>query len=376
MVSTYRSFSGETRRPKGLVSRRRLRAIGVWLLVVSTCAPCALAHGQEQSGGESDGDSKAQLRPPELMEFVEADYPESALGVGVAGTVVLILTIDKQGKVQKATVQKGPGHGLNEAARRAAENFQFRPARRGGKAVRSRIRYRYTFQFPKDQRAESEESGSADGSDQSTEQRTNGDERTQPERGRVTGTVRRPGGDAPAAGVRVRLVGPEGDKHAVETDEQGHFRPDPLPTGRYAVSVTGADGARASLETEVIVGEATDIRVQMTRGTNQKPIEVTVRGESKGRQLETSARAVEVIETERAGKKADDMGEVVAREEGVGVRRTGGLGSGTRFSLNGLNDNQVRFFLDGIPLELAGFPFGMANVPVNLIDRVDIYNGV
>src|SRR5262249_42728125 len=62
--------------------------------------------------------------------------------------------------------------------------------------------------------------------------------------------------------------------------------------------------------------------------------------------------------------------------EGVGVRRGGGLGAGTRFSLNGLTDDQVRFFLDGVPLERAGYPFGIANVPVNLVERVEIYSGV
>ncbi|MEN0048203.1 MAG: TonB-dependent receptor plug domain-containing protein, partial [Bacteroidota bacterium] len=54
----------------------------------------------------------------------------------------------------------------------------------------------------------------------------------------------------------------------------------------------------------------------------------------------------------------------------------GGLGSGTRVSLNGLTDDQIRIFIDGLPLELAGYPFGIANVPVSLIDRVEVYKGV
>jgi vitamin B12 transporter len=58
------------------------------------------------------------------------------------------------------------------------------------------------------------------------------------------------------------------------------------------------------------------------------------------------------------------------------VRRAGGLGSNTRFSLNGLTDDQVRFFLDEIPLTAAGYPFGIANVPINLVERVEIYRGV
>jgi vitamin B12 transporter len=107
-----------------------------------------------------------------------------------------------------------------------------------------------------------------------------------------------------------------------------------------------------------------------------RAVEVTVSGASAGQQLEQSAQAVHVIETEQAQRQSADLGEVLARSEGIGVRRSGGLGSTARFSLNGLTDDQIRFFLDGLPLELSGYPFGIANVPVNLIERVEIYRGV
>lgn len=108
----------------------------------------------------------------------------------------------------------------------------------------------------------------------------------------------------------------------------------------------------------------------------QVPIEVTVLGLSEVARLRESAQAVHVVETERAKRQAADLGELLARTQGIGVRRGGGLGSGTRFSLNGLTDDQIRFFLDGIPLELSGYPFGIANVPVNLVERVEVYRGV
>ncbi|WP_437755175.1 TonB-dependent siderophore myxochelin receptor MxcH [Sorangium sp. So ce1389] len=106
------------------------------------------------------------------------------------------------------------------------------------------------------------------------------------------------------------------------------------------------------------------------------PVEVTVRGATMAERLQQSAQAIKVIDTEPAQRRAADMGEVLARTEGVGVRRSGGLGSTTRFSLSGLSNDQIRFFLDGVPLDFAGFPFGIANVPVNLIERVEIYRGV
>jgi outer membrane receptor protein involved in Fe transport len=184
-----------------------------------------------------------------------------------------------------------------------------------------------------------------------------------------------PGSDEPAVGAEVTLVGPEGGETVVRTDDAGQFRSEPLPTGKYRVQVEADGSGTAALQTYVVAGQTTKTEVQLTGG-NDEAIEVTVRGESEGEQLERSARAVEVIDTEEAAQRSQDMGEVVSSEEGADVRRTGGLGSGSRFSLNGLNDNQVRFFLDGVPLEYAGFPFGMANVPVNLVERVDIYSGV
>jgi vitamin B12 transporter len=92
--------------------------------------------------------------------------------------------------------------------------------------------------------------------------------------------------------------------------------------------------------------------------------------------LQRSAEAVHVVDLRKARNQTADLGEVLARTQGVAVRREGGLGSLTRFSLDGLYGEQVRFFLDSVPAAIAGFPFAIADVPVNLIDRVEIYRGV
>jgi vitamin B12 transporter len=105
-------------------------------------------------------------------------------------------------------------------------------------------------------------------------------------------------------------------------------------------------------------------------------IDVTVREKSKVEQVRESARAVTVIDLERERRFSADLGSVLARTEGVSVRRAGALGSDARLSLNGLSDEQVRVFIDGVPLELAGYPFGVNNVPVDLLRRIDVHAGV
>lgn len=106
-------------------------------------------------------------------------------------------------------------------------------------------------------------------------------------------------------------------------------------------------------------------------------VDVQVVGKlSEVERLQQSAEAVNVIDTKRAKQQSADMGEVLARTQGVAVRRDGGLGSTARFALNGLYDDQIRFFLDGVPLDISGYPTGIENVPVNLVDRVEVYRGV
>ncbi|MCE9672239.1 TonB-dependent siderophore myxochelin receptor MxcH [Myxococcus stipitatus] len=107
-----------------------------------------------------------------------------------------------------------------------------------------------------------------------------------------------------------------------------------------------------------------------------KGMETTVAGRSEAERHRQSAEAVKIVSIRRAQARAADLGQVLASQEGVEVRRTGGLGSSAMFALNGLTDDQIRFFLDGVPLDLSGYPFGIANVPVNLVDSVQLYRGV
>lgn len=99
-------------------------------------------------------------------------------------------------------------------------------------------------------------------------------------------------------------------------------------------------------------------------------------GRNSARQLERSAEAVHVVDLREAREQTADLGEVLARTQGISVRRGGGLGSSTRFSLNGLSSEQIRFLFDGVPLQFSGYPFGIANIPVNLVRRAEVYRGV
>lgn len=179
------------------------------------------------------------------------------------------------------------------------------------------------------------------------------------------------GGES-APGVTVELVG-LGVRRVAETDAEGRFAFSGLSAGRLVLRVEDPDLGRAR-ETVDVPTDA-PVTLELTPAP-QAPDAVTVRGRSVADRMRATAEAVEVVSTEDARHQSADLGEVLARSSGIGVRRSGGLGANTRLSLNGLTDDQVRVFVDGLPIHLAGYPFGFANVPVNLVDRVEIYRGV
>lgn len=108
----------------------------------------------------------------------------------------------------------------------------------------------------------------------------------------------------------------------------------------------------------------------------EEPAEVVVGTVSGATRLRDSAQAVKVVETEAARRHSADVGEVLARTEGVGVQRSGGLGSESRLSLHGLADDQIRVFVDGVPLEFSGFGLGVSIIPIGWVERIEVYRGV
>ena len=82
---------------------------------------------------------------PKLASEIRIPYPAEAKRAGVEGPVLFELLIDASGKVREATLVRGPGFGLNEAALAAVRGFTFSPARVQDKPVAVKIRYAYRF---------------------------------------------------------------------------------------------------------------------------------------------------------------------------------------------------------------------------------------
>lgn len=158
------------------------------------------------------------------------------------------------------------------------------------------------------------------------------------------------------------------------SDDNGYYHLQKVPVGTHALMVKIL-GFGEQKQIVKLNGNLDNINFRLAEETRDLD-EVVVKGKSDAQKLQESAQAVTVVRTETVKLQTADLGEVMARTEGVSVQRGGGLGSGTRFSLNGLSGDQVRFFYDGIPLNFSPYAFGIANVPVNAIDRIEVYKGV
>ena len=189
--------------------------------------------------------------------------------------------------------------------------------------------------------------------------------------GSLTGKVTDTQGEG-LPGIAVML---KGSSQGVATQVNGRYTLTDIAPGRHRIIVSGVGLANQEVTVSIKAGQTAQQDFVMQEDATQME-EVVIQAESKAEVLRLSAQAVEVIETGELKLKTADLGEVMAQTQGVNVRRAGGLGSGTRFALNGLSGDQIRFFYNGVPLDFTPYSFGIANVPVNLIDRVEVYKGV
>ena len=109
----------------------------------------------------------------------------------------------------------------------------------------------------------------------------------------------------------------------------------------------------------------------------QKELEdVNIVGKDRTQKLREGAFSVNAINVGDKANSINDITDIINRTAGVKVRTQGGLGSEFDLSVNGLSGNSIRYFIDGVPLETKGAGMKFSDIPINLIQRVEIYKGV
>ncbi|WP_353119269.1 TonB-dependent receptor [Myroides odoratus] len=159
------------------------------------------------------------------------------------------------------------------------------------------------------------------------------------------------------------------------TDEQGAFRLKLGSGGTYKLvvqhvtyetkemTVKVEDGGHVKQNIVLSAKEAIldDVVLQV-----KKPIE----------KVRESAYNVIAIDAKPLYNSSLDVSGALDRVSGVKVRRDGAEGSDYTFSMNGFSGRHIRFFMDGVPMEGFGSEFKINNLPITMVDRIEVYKGV
>lgn len=89
-------------------------------------------------------------QPPVLRVPVQPNYPFEMRRAGISGEVLVEYIVDSNGRVSQAQVVRSSQREFEQPAMQAVLKWQFRPGRKGGRAVNTRVQQVITFNLNED----------------------------------------------------------------------------------------------------------------------------------------------------------------------------------------------------------------------------------
>jgi outer membrane receptor protein involved in Fe transport len=179
-------------------------------------------------------------------------------------------------------------------------------------------------------------------------------------------------GNATIAGATILV---KGSQLGATSNEQGYYELVDVKPGVYTLTVSYLGYLKESKTVTLNINQNLSLSFSLKKDQQQLQ-NVSIQGKTKVQEIKESGFSVNAIETKKYANTTADLNQILNRSTGVKIREQGGLGSDFKFSLNGLSGKQVRFFLDGIPMESFGGSMSLNNIPVNLAERIEVYKGV
>lgn len=172
--------------------------------------------------------------------------------------------------------------------------------------------------------------------------------------------------------VAFATVSLNGLKFTTETDVDGLFE-FKLEKGVYRGNITALNYHTYNFTVDLVKDTTMNVVMEENAALLQG---VSVYGKSEGKRLEEGAFSVNAVEIAPNLNKMVTLNDLINRTAGVKVRREGGAGSDFDLTINGMSGNSIRYFIDGVPLETKGTGLTLDNVPLNTVERVELYKGV
>ncbi|WP_234569949.1 TonB-dependent receptor [Rhodohalobacter sp. 614A] len=186
----------------------------------------------------------------------------------------------------------------------------------------------------------------------------------------IYGQVTSPSGET-LPGVNILIIG---TTRGASTDIEGNYKIPTIKPGSYQLQISSV-GFRTQIQEIKISGSESvqvDIVLEYERYQGQ---DLVVQAKSATRRVIEQAYQVSSVSAQRLANSTSDAKSVLDRVPGVRIQQEGGLGSDYNFSLNGFSGDQVKFFIDGIPMASSS-SMDLGDIPVNMVDRIDVYKGV
>lgn len=159
------------------------------------------------------------------------------------------------------------------------------------------------------------------------------------------------------------------------SDPDGHYNIADIPEGKHKVKVSSMGFKTEEHYISIKPGKERQLNFTLAEAKNEMG-EVVLEGKSNVTKINEESYNVKAVEAQNYQNSTVDAAGILNRQSGVRVRQEGGLGSDYTFSLNGFTGNQVKFFIDGIPMDNYGESYNLSNIPANSIDHIEVYNGV
>ena len=103
---------------------------------------------------------------------------------------------------------------------------------------------------------------------------------------------------------------------------------------------------------------------------------VTAQPQSPATPREDQASAASVVLPDDSPTAYDDLAALMREVPGVNVVRTGSIGAASTITLRGSNSDQVRVFVDGVPVNIvAGGGVDVSTLPIGDVESVEVYRG-
>lgn len=167
----------------------------------------------------------------------------------------------------------------------------------------------------------------------------------------------------------------EGLGNGVSAGKNGDFTFKSLPLGKHKITVSFMGykhkwqevTLRRDLKSHLVIKLEPEIK-----SLN----EVVITAKSEARKLREQAMPLSVISMSQLQGTVSNIQDVLSKTVGVTIRSTGGVGSAARISVRGLEGKRIGFYIDDTPITEHSDFIDINDIPVEMIDRIEIYKGV